>query len=63
MDTKPNASDAQPQRAAMPLDRAGLQKLIDPLNRYDLTSDGADERGDLSVQLCLQRQLRLRSFP
>lgn len=63
MDTKPNASDAQPRLAARPLDRARLQKPIDLLNRYDITSDGVGERADLSVQLCLQRKLRLRSFP
>ena len=51
MDTKPNDCDAQPRRAALPLDPARLQKLINLLNRYDLTSSGANDRGDPSVEL------------
>jgi hypothetical protein len=39
------------RRATVGTDRARLQRLIDLLDRYDLSADWADQRGDLSVQL------------
>lgn len=43
--------DDKHRRATVGTDRARLQRLIDLLDRYDLSADWADQRGDLSVQL------------
>jgi hypothetical protein len=45
------AATDEARRATIGTDRARLQRLIDLLERYDLSADWADQRGDLSVQL------------